>query len=168
MAEGKFEVSLSNPALAGGIYADVYEVEFPDTPTSIIRSDQNWGVKIKWYLEGTLVPFVCGYWCINLYFESMGSPKGPDHNEDEFDLRAPDHKFKLDPCLKPDKDGHVWYYYDFKVPPGTIKPGHCGRPYKVVAAVTYETICDQPGPMAGFVEGPMIQFYDPAKVPTHK
>jgi hypothetical protein len=161
MATGQFEVSLSDPALSGGIEAEVYELGGPTghNATSIIRHDQDWGVKIKWYLEGTLVPFVCGYWCISLYFESMGSPAGPDHNQDEFDLRAA-YEVKLDPCLKPDADGHYYYYYDFKVPKGTIKPGHCGRPYKVVAAVTYKTLCNRPGPMAGFVEGPMIQFYE--------
>ena len=165
MATGQFEVSLSDPALAGGIEAEVYEAD--GKTNSIIRADQDWEVRIKWYLEGTLVPFICGYWCVSLYFESMGSPKGPDHNEDEFDLRA-DHSIKLDPCLKPDKDGHVWYYYNFKVPKGTIKPGHCGRPYKVVSAVTYETVCDRPGPMAGFVEGPMVQFYDPDAPAKHR
>src|SRR5215510_808827 len=145
MAEGQFEVSLTNPALAGKVYAETYEVGGV-APTTIIRADQDWGVKIKWYLEGSLVPFICGYWCISLYFESMGSPAGPDHNEDEFDLRSDD-KIKLNPCIKPDKAGHYWYEYDFRVHKGTIKPGHCGRPYKVVVGITYETTCDRPGPM---------------------
>jgi hypothetical protein len=159
MAEGKFEVSLSNPALGGGIEAEVYEVGGA-APTNIIRADQDWGVNLKWYLKGTLVPFICGYWCVTLHFESIGSPKGPDHNEDEFDLHA-GYEIKLDPCKKPDAHGHYWYEYDFKVPKGKIKPGHCGRPYMVVAAITYKTMCNRPGPMAGFVQGPMIQFYQP-------
>jgi len=158
MKKGDFEVSLSNPALAGGIEAEVYEVGGV-APSSIIRADQDWGVKIKWFLEGTLVPFICGSWCITLYFESMGSPDGPDYNEDEFDLHSK-YEIKLDPCITPDDCGRYWYCYDFKVPKGTVKPGHCGRPYLLVTAITYKTMCDRPGPMAGFVQGPMIQFYE--------
>jgi hypothetical protein len=155
---GYWEVSLSEPALEGGISAYVFE-EGGVAPTNIIRTDQNWGVKIEWFLKGSLVPFICGYWCVSLHFESMGSPIGPDFNEDEFDLKT--YELKLDPCKKLDEYGRAVYDYEFKVPAYTIKPEHCGRPYKVVTSVTYKTICNKPGPMAGFVEGPMIQFYSP-------
>lgn len=139
------EVSLSNPALAGYIEAEVYEVGGA-APTTIIDFDQDWGVKLKWDLTGSLRPFVCGTWCISLFFESIGD--GP-----EFDLRH-DHRIPLDPC------GNGHYEYDFRVRRGTVKKEHCGRPYKLVVAVVYETACHRPGPMAGFVELPMIQFYD--------
>ena len=151
MAKGTFEVSLTNPALAGSIEAEVYEVGGA-SPTTIIDFDQEWGVKIKWQLTGSLVPFICGSWCISLFFESMGN--GP-----EFDLNN-NHKLKLNPC------GNGHYEYDFRVHRGTIRKEHCSRPYKVVAAVTYETECDRPGPMAGFVEGPIIQFYESPTI-TH-
>ena len=175
--EGSWEVSLHQGPLSGGISAVVYE----EPPygyagdigtTNIIRADQDWGVKIHWYLEGCLVPFICGWWCVNLYFEGMGSPRnygsgpkgdygtGYDNSDVEFDLHA-ECKIPLNPCLKLDSSGHANYCYDFKIPKGTIKPEHCGRPYKLVASVTYETVCGHPGPMAGFVEKPMIMFYDP-------
>lgn len=175
--EGSWEVSLHQGPLSGGISAVVYE-EPPDGyggdigATNIIRADQDWGVKIHWYLEGCLVPFICGWWCVNLYFEGMGSSRnhgyghkgdydtGPDSSDEEFDLHA-ECKIPLNPCLKLDSSGHANYCYDFKISKGTIKPGHCGRPYKLVASVTYETVCGHPGPMAGFVEKPMIMFYDP-------
>ncbi|MDX2039654.1 MAG: hypothetical protein SF097_00310 [Acidobacteriota bacterium] len=145
MAKGTFEVSLTNPALSGTIEADVYE-QGGVAPTTIIDYDQEWGVKIKWQLSGSLVPFICGSWCVSLYFESMGA--GP-----EFDLHRT-HTLELNPC------GSGKYDYDFRVPRGTIRKEHCGRPYKVVAAVTFVTKCGKPGPMAGYVEGPMIQFYE--------
>jgi hypothetical protein len=145
MATGTFEVSLTNPALSGTIEAEVYEVGGV-APGTIIDVDQDWGVKIRWQLSGSLVPFICGSWCVSLYFESMGD--GP-----EFDLRRTQ-TLELEPC------GSGKYEYDFRVPRGTIRREHCGRPYKVVAAVTFRTRCGKPGPMAGYVEGPLIQFYD--------
>ena len=145
MANSKIEVSLSNPALTGSLDAELYE-EGGACPTTIIDFDQNWGVNIKWELNGSLTPFVCGTWHLSLFFESIGS--GP-----EFDLCC-DHTIPLDPC------GDGKYAYDFKVKKGTVKKEHCGRPYKLVVALTYKTKCGKPGPMAGFIELPMIQFYD--------
>jgi len=143
---GSFEVCLHRPALWGKIWAYIYEEDCP--PTNIIRADKNWGVKICWEIYGNLVPFICGNWCLHLDFESIG--EGP-----EFDLPlgGKEIKIPLNPCK-------CHYEYDFKVPKGTIKPEHCSSPYKVVATVTYLTSCrDEPGPMAGFVEFPVIQFY---------
>ncbi len=180
--EGSWEVSL-HPTLAGGLSVTVYEEPAYDyeaadvTSTSLIRADQDWGVKLHWYLEGCLVPFICGWWNITLFFEGMGSSKGygygkgsdygkgdydadSDYSGEEFDLKA-ECEIPLNPCLKLDENGHANYCYDFKIPKGTIKPGHCGRPYKLVASITYKTVCGCPGPMAGFVEKPMIYFYDP-------
>ena len=145
MTKGSFEVSLPTPYLTGEIYADIYEVGGAD-PTNIIRADQDWGVKIHWDLKGSLARFICGEWCIHLYLESMGPAP-------ELKLDAPRY-VKLDPC------GDGEYNLDFRVKAGTVNAEHCGNPYKVVAAVTYHDECDRPGPIAGFVEGPLVQFYE--------
>ncbi|MCI0339389.1 MAG: hypothetical protein L0226_17595 [Acidobacteria bacterium] len=168
--KGAFEVSLCDPALSGGVSASVWE-KGGVAPTNIVRIDKPWGVKINWYLEGTLVPFICGWWCLSLYFEGMGSPRGQSYApkgegyeegyyDEEFDLKS-EIKIPLNPCLELDENGHANYCYNFDIPEGTVKSAHCGRPYKLVAALTYNTCCDCPGPMAGFVELAMIQFYDP-------
>jgi hypothetical protein len=143
---GKWEIALPDPALTGSISCDVYE-EGGVEPTCIIQYDQAWGVKIQWKIEGPLTKFICGTWCVSLHFESIGEGA-------EFNLTVPHDEIALDPC------GNGQYWYDFKVPKGTIKKEHCGSLYKVVASVTYKTVCKKPGPMAGFCEGPTIQFYD--------
>lgn len=61
---------------------------------------------------------------------------------------------RLDPCGKGD------YYLDFRVKRGIIKPEHCSTPYKPIVTVTYYTECYVPGPFAGYVELPILQFYD--------
>jgi hypothetical protein len=145
MSKGQFEVSLPVPFLKGDIQAEVYEVGGA-SPVSIIRSDQDWGVKVRWQLEGSLLPFICGKWCIHLRLESLGTGR-------ELTLEAPK-LIRLDPCGKGD------YYLDFRVKRGIIKPEHCSTPYKPIVTVTYYTECYAPGPFAGYVELPILQFYD--------
>lgn len=145
MSKGQFEVSLPVPFLRGDIQAAVYEVGGA-SPTSIIRSDQDWGVQVRWQLEGSLVPFICGEWCIHLRLESLGTGR-------ELTLEAPN-LIPLDPCGKGE------YYFDFRVKRGTIRPEHCSIPYKPIVTVTYYTACRTPGPIAGYVELPILQFYD--------
>ncbi|MBI3243100.1 MAG: hypothetical protein HYZ49_12475 [Chloroflexi bacterium] len=152
MSKGNFEVSLPEPYLGGDIYAEVYEVKGAK-PTTIIRTDQEWGVKIHWELEGSLVPYICGEWCIHLCLESMGP--GPE-------LKLDHPHVPLDPC------GNGEYYSDFRVKPGIITGEHCSVPYKLVVTVTYLTACEKPGPIAGFVEGPILQFYEPDGKPEYE
>lgn len=141
--DGKLEASFSEPLLYGDISAKVYEKEGAK-PTNIIRTDQEWGVKIYWDLQGSLAEYICGEWCIRVCLESIG--KGPERN---WEYRIP-----LDPC------GNGKYYYDFKFKPGDITADYCSTPYKPVVTVTYNSVCHVPGPIAGFVELPILQFYD--------
>jgi len=147
-----FEVTTpTSPPLHGGITAEILE---EGKPTNyIIRSDKEWSVKVHWYLEGALTSCLCGYWCVHLYMESVGP--GPELVVPYGDIHIP-----LDPC----GDGHYWY--EIKVHPGLIKAKHCSIPYKLVAALTYRTPCDDPGPMAGFCELPLVQFYESKKPGT--
>ena len=145
MPTGNLEVSLPTPYLGGGISAEVYEVGGA-RPASIIRADQEWGVTVHWQLKGSLAEFICGKWCLHLRLESLGP--GP---ELKFDASQ---KIALDPC------GNGEYEYTFRIKPGRIEARHCSIPYKPVVTVTYYTACDRPGPMAGFVELPILQFYE--------
>jgi len=152
MTKGSFEVSGAPNLLNGYISADVYEIGGV-SPSNIIRIDEDWRVHLEWALEGTLKSMICGTWCIHLHLESIG--KGP-----ELDLPdpGPEIQVPLNPC------GNGKYSYDFVVKAGTIKPEHCSTPFKLVSTVVYENECGLPGPMAGFVEGSVLQFYDPGKI----
>lgn len=154
MLKGNFEVSLPAPYLDGEIYAEVYEVGGA-RPTSIIRTDQDWGINLHWDLKGSLAPFICGRWCVHVFLESMGP--GPELKIDSNPKYIP-----LDPCGKGE------YYFDFRVPRGRVTGEHCSTPYKLVVTVTYLTACDKPGPIAGFVEGPLIQFYEVDGKPVYE
>jgi len=151
MATGEFEVS-GGPApglLHGHIYATVME-HGGATPTNIIRSDQAWGVDFTWDLHGTLVPMICGYWCLHVCLESVGP--GQELKLPDSIPGAPEVKIPVNQA-----SGH--YSYHFHVPAGVVQPQHCSTPYKLVATITYETQYGSPGPLAGYVDGPVLQFY---------
>jgi hypothetical protein len=152
MTKGYFEVSGDPELLYGSISADVYEIGGV-SPKNIIRIDQDWVVRLYWALEGSLKSMICGTWCLNLHLESIGKGQELDLPGAYNEVRVP-----LDPC------GDGRYTYDFVVKAGTVRPEHCSTPFKLVSTITYVNSCDLPGPMAGFVEGSILQFYDPGKI----
>ena len=151
MTKGSFEVSGDPNLLSGYISADVYEIGGV-SPTNIIRTDQDWLVRLNWALEGSLKSMICGNWCIHVHLESIGKGVELSLPDPYREVQVP-----LDPC------GNGQYYYDFVVKAGTVKPEHCSTPFKLVSTITYENACGLPGPMAGFVEGSILQFYDAGK-----
>lgn len=132
--------------LTGTISAFVTEVDSVD-PTTIIEADKDFKVHINWSLEGSLTPYVCGSWCVSIFLESIGP--GP-----ELKLPVEPVTVPLDPA-----PGRNEYSAWILVPAGTIQPEHCNVPYKLVSTVTYRTPKNRPGPMAGFVDGDVLQFY---------
>ena len=148
-----FEVTVAvSPPLQGTMNAQVYEGD--QLSNHVIRTDKEWTVRVHWELEGALVPCICGYWCLNLFMESIGPGEEPRLPVEE--IRIP-----LDPCRKNVAPGEYWY--DITIPANTIDPENCGVPYKPVVALTYLDVCENPGPMAGFCELPILQFYEDEK-----
>jgi hypothetical protein len=121
----------------------------PTTPyDTVIRADQPWLIHLKWEVAGLAVPVQAGQWHVDAYLESMGS--GP-----EFKLPIP-----IATHVMPLTFGQTEYLFEHTVDPDTVpvEPGH-STPYKLVVTVVYHRPDGQPGPMAGFVELPVLQFY---------
>jgi hypothetical protein len=151
---GRFETPLRERLLFDAyIYGYVHE-HGSFRPTNIIRTDQRWGVTLRWVTIGSLVRMVCGRWCLHIYLESIGP--GP-----ELRLPAPPRHIPLNPCGAHGSPPRVHYDIDLDVPAGTVTAAHCSTPYKCVTTVTYEDSCGTPGPVTGFVEGPILQFFNP-------
>lgn len=161
--QGEFEVEFL-PYLQGTIGAKLYEVG--KEPSRILNINEDCVLEVDWSLTGAAQRFICGSWGIDVYMESIG--RGP-----EFEL--PDEDLQSIP-LNPPGDGH--YHRAIPIPAGTVKThveswleelqeggGLVGEPetdivYKMVVTVTYRDVGGRPGPIAGFVEMPMLQFYD--------
>lgn len=148
-----FEVTVAvDPPLTGRMEAQIYEGD--KRSNNVIRADKDWTVRVHWELEGALVPCICGTWCLNLFMESIGP--GPELRLPRKEIHIP-----LDPCRENAAPGEYWY--EIKIPADTIETDHCGIPYKPVVGLTYLDVCGNPGPMAGFCELPVVQFYEDEK-----
>jgi len=55
----------------------------------------------------------------------------------------------------------VYYKCRLEIPRGCVTGEHCSIPYKLVTTLTYLEPCGTPGPIAAYVEGQILQFYEP-------
>jgi hypothetical protein len=129
--------------------AVVHETEGPN-PTTIIRTDQDWYVDVEWDTVGPLTGLIGGTWHLHVYLESMG----PGKEYELFDKNAPphEHDIPLTPGAAP-----VHYHLHPDIDPKIVEPGA----YKLVVTVTYTDLANTPFPMAGYWEGPIVQFIEP-------
>ncbi|HEX5688419.1 MAG TPA: hypothetical protein VFX76_00355 [Roseiflexaceae bacterium] len=133
--------------------ATVFEVANPpsvpaDLETKVIRTDQAWGARIQFETTGAATSWLTGTWHVGLYLESIGP--GPE-------LELGIQHVPLTPGANPAYD------VTLNVPAGAVGPvpDHQTRPFKLVTCVSYMMPDDTPGPMAGYIEGPILQFYNP-------
>jgi len=120
-------------------------------PQTIIRTDQSWHIHVSWTTTGSCTGMVGGQWHLHAVLESMGPGQ-------ELILTDPaDHFIPLTPGPSP-----VNYSRTINIPAGRVNPGPTGTlVYKLVVTLTYVDLTGSPGPMAAYVELPMIQFYRP-------
>lgn len=143
-----FEIAVpTDKPLYGFMEARVVDIN-GDSPDNIINIKDAWVVDFHWHLHGPMAKCITGKWCLHVHLESIG--KGPELSLFE----GRDVEVELDPC----GDGHYQYRFDVKA--GTVTADACSTPYRVVATLTYRTPCDKPGPMAGFADLGMVQFYE--------
>jgi hypothetical protein len=142
-----FEVSGGPHLLKGELYhANIHEVTDPTVPTNIIRIDQDWFIHLKWRLSGSLVRMIDGEWVIQTFLESIGPG-------DEFELNKPGKTLDVNP-------GSPDYEFKFEVTKGAVP----ANSYKLVTTIKYRAPDGLPGPMTGFYEVPLVEFYDPGPI----
>lgn len=132
-------------------------------PVNIIRADQAWRVHIEWRTIGLAAAAMAGKFHVSAYLESIGPgadlklPIKPGPDEETVDLLSGTLS-----ALPAPNFFQRQYAVDVNVPAGQV-PTDAGRsrPYKLVVAITYTEPSNAPGPMAGFLEGPILQFFQP-------
>jgi hypothetical protein len=148
MTAGFFEVEFPNELLSGTIDADVNEVGEP-APTYNIDLNDDWEIHVNWQLSGSIFPMINGLWFVSAYMESIGPG-------DEFKLPPPrPNGIPVNPNLP------ATYSTVFKIPAGTVQPDANNNDivYKLVVTVNYQNAQNRWGPIAGFVEIPVLHFY---------
>jgi hypothetical protein len=143
-----FEVNLGDFNVSN-FTATVHEHTNPHVPASVIRTDQEWAVRVRFQTSGGLSHVLTGTWHVGVYIESIG----PGMEEEIALLHTP---------LTPGP-GTVSYNVDLVIPANRITvPDHQTQPFKLVTTVSYIQPDGQPGAMAGYIEGPIIQLYNVA------
>lgn len=114
--------------------------------SSIISMTDAWRLEVNWQVHGVFVPSICGKWKVTAYLESLGPGPEPIIAERTIQMT-----------------GENNYSETFWIGPGLpSEPG----PYKLVVTLTSLTPKGKPAPFAGYVELPILQFYEGPSLPT--
>lgn len=147
MAETAFETF--DPAhLTAQMKVLVVDPEDPDTPNTVIETDDEFQINVDWQLDGIAAPYVGGTWTVRAYLDDRdgiapsSGPVGPT-------MIVPVGLF-IPPTL-PRKYSTIILVKDHKVQAGL---------YDLTVAITYDNGVKLS--MAGFSTGPVLQFYDKA------
>ena len=116
-------------------------------PSTIIRLNDPWQVRVRWEVTGLLAPPIAGTWSLRVLLESVGT-----HFEGQ-----------VGPVATVDyQTGGTWtgntcqYDETINIPAG--EPPDEG-PYMLVVALLFEDSVGNPGPLAALEEGPLIQVF---------
>lgn len=111
------------------------------SPTTIIRTNQDWRVQFEWKVDGSLNHIMAGNWILEVLLEKMGGG--------EFDLA---NNTKNVPFVS---EPHVYNGF-IEFPADSVAKGK----YKIIAAITFEGPTGHPGPIALTGEGPLVTFFE--------
>jgi hypothetical protein len=145
-----FEVP--NISLTGNISATVHE-HGGVLPTTIIEIGTPWAINVSWSMTGTNFHMVAGTWHVHANLESIG----PGRELSLVDFADP----ACSSLALPSADGN--YFCHFDVPGNFLTPAdvpHQSLPMKLVVVLTYRDVLGHLGPIAGYYEGPILQFYN--------
>lgn len=136
--------------LSDSLSAEVTRVQVLDadlTPNHVLQLGKDWHIKVEWEItddpgHAPLVPAIGGTWQVRAKLESIGA-------EWEGMVGA-----MVPVALVPGQTHYSTTIHGAGFPPAGNDGG-----YKLLVTINYIYPTGVPGPMAGFLEGPMIQFY---------
>lgn len=140
----RFETPFPDAVFKGEITGYTHEVDGVP-PSTVIKTTDTWHIHVDWQTTGNATGMITGEWHIQAFLESMGP--GPEKTIIEPPLVIP-----LTPGVSP-----ILYSREVPIQPKIVPAGT----YKLVVVMTYIEPTGHPGPMAGFIEGPLLQFYEP-------
>lgn len=121
-------------------------------PATIIHINQAFKIDVQWDVNGMSWAWISGTWHLHAYLEHMGV--GSDYDLTDLADHLIPFQFANPAPLPPAPPVH--YHRTFDVPAGFV--GQEGA-YKLVVTLTYINNAGQPDQMAGYWEGPILQFY---------
>ena len=139
----------------GSMEAYVFEATGPGPaypPTNTIRTDQPWGVTVKWEMDGALVTWLNANFQIQVFLERMGP--GADYALPIVTVNSLAGVL-TNPLTAPERN----YSVNVNVAPGAVAIGI----YRVVVALhLFDDGTGNPTPIAGFADCGFIDIFQPA------
>ena len=137
----------------GSMEAQVFEGPDPAYgPVNVIRTDQSWGVRVKWEMDGALVTWLNANFQIQAFLERMGP--GADYALPIVVVNSLT-GILTNPLTNPERN----YKVDVTVAPGAVAVGV----YRVVVALhLFDDSSGNPTPIAGFADCGFIDIFQPA------
>jgi len=122
---------------------DISESSPVDPPSNIIRTSESWFVRFNWTTSGLLNHVMCGTWKLQVLMERMGGQE-----------------FNLNGGIVTEAFVSAPHNYSKTItfPPST-SPVPAGL-YRVTVIITMTGAGGQPGPIAGYADLGLVQFYD--------
>jgi len=114
------------------------------TPTNIIPTNKDSLIKVEWQVSGPLATTFRGFFHLMFYLESLGPDPTLELTKDALTVPA-----------RPGP-GPASYQQEFKIAADTVPAGT----YMLNVTITFFSEGGEAMPIAGFAEGPILQFYD--------
>lgn len=135
-----------NPLNLSGALTLLQVFDSGPNPNTVVRRAEAWSVRIDWNISGGIAPAIGGDWRVNLLLESMGGGFEGQVATTIVPVSAAPPAFVRN------------YTTTLNIPGGTVPTQGV---YKLVVAILHQN-GGVPTRMAGFEEGPLVQFFDAA------
>jgi hypothetical protein len=143
------QVEIPVPAINGQLQAEVFDPTGV-SPLNVVRNSTGFRIDCQWWIDGPLANVLGGSWRVQAFLEGRGTQV-----EITVPVTAP---IPLDGRTGPPPN--PVYGHNFQFPPGAINLG--GQPAILMdagIALTYLTVANTPGPIAGFVDLGVVQVF---------
>jgi hypothetical protein len=139
-------IEIPQAAISGGINSLEVFVEDLAFPSNIISINQNWRIHVEWNIRGLNMADLNHSWNLQAILEEIG----PNASEELIYTTTSPLHFHSGKAVASNQYN---YQADIPIPAGKVKtPGA----YKLVLTLTVPNVS-----LAGYFEGPILQFYQP-------
>jgi hypothetical protein len=153
---GVVEVRKPPSSALNGYWRAELRDQFGVEPGSIISVRDPFVVAFHVWLQGDLWKCICGDWCFDMAFESIGG--GPELKLSDIPGIAPSLMLRdWKGCAK----GALHFWVVVTIPPGTIPAGKKNQLYRVGATFQMLDPCKNPSAVVGYQSLGEFQFYNP-------
>lgn len=143
------------PALLSGEILATTHFDPDQDRNNVLEIDRHWFVKAQWYLEGPIASYLGGTFHVQVVVEGIG--RGDEETLATVDVPTSSGYMVGDQLMF-----SQWIHIPSRLEnPNPNKVINRPGVYKLVLVLTYTRPTGKTGRIAGFTEGPMIQFYEP-------